>query len=276
MPKANLRRSNSRAGNLFIFGPNAAVFRDLNAPCARDLDSTALENDYFPALPEYVGGMHALELSLPQTISQTRQRFQKIFPDMTWRGNIYLMASAGCFNGRSQEIGGGEALLLGLDDIVGLHETNLPPLLEHELFHRYHHAFFAFEPDHDESMWVRLWAEGLATYVAQRLSPSASYMDTMWMTDKKVADLDANTSVLAASFLGSFDSTSQGDADHYFLQDVSNDPKIPGHTGYFLGMRVAMLLSHRYSIVERAHWNRTQAEPHIRGARQQMATGVAR
>ena len=186
------------------------------------------------------------------------------------------MASAGCFNGRSQKIGGGEALLLGLDDIVALREINLPPLLEHELFHRYHHSFFAYEPDHDEPMWVRLWAEGMATYVSQRMSPSATYMDTMWMTDKKVADLYANSAVLAASFLRSFYSITETNADHYFLQDVSSDPKIPGHTGYYLGVRVAKLLSQRYSMVEMAHWSRTQAEPHVRDALRQMAARTNR
>jgi len=251
--------------------PNETVFHDLILPCVRHLGPTALEEEYFPALPGYVGGMRMLESSLPQTIAHTRVKFQKSFPDMAWHGNIYLMASAGCFNGRSQKIDGQESLLLGLDDIVGLHETDLPPLLEHELFHRYHHAFFAYEPDHNEQMWVRLWAEGMATYVSQNLSPSASYMDTMWMTDKKIADLDAGASTLAASFLRSFDSTNQTDADHYFLQDVSSDPRIPGHTGYYLGMRVAKLLNRHYSLATMAHWSRFEAEAHIREALQQIA-----
>lgn len=264
-----------QAWQSFYIQPNTAVFNDLNTPCARHFGTAALVQDYFPALPRYVLGMQALELSLPKTISHTRQKFQKTFPDMDWRGTIYLMASAGCFNGRSQKIGGGEALLLGLDDIVGLHETNLPPLLEHELFHRYHHAFFAYEPDHEEPMWVRLWAEGMATFISERLSPSATYMDTMWMTDKKVADLYTDSAVLAASFLHSFDSTAQADADNCFLQDVSSDPNIPGHTGYYLGMRVAKLLSRHYSMVQMAHWNRTQAEPLIRGALQQIGASTA-
>jgi hypothetical protein len=214
--------------------------------------------------------MRRLESSLPEIISQTREKFQKSLPDMAWRGNIYLMASGGCFNGRSQMIGDKESLLLGLDEIVGLHETNLPPLLEHELFHRYHHRYFAYEPERNEKMWIRLWAEGMATYVSRNLSPSASYMDTMWMDDKKIADLNANASALATSFLLRFDSTTQADADHYFLQDVSSDPEIPGHTGYYLGMRVAKLLNEHYSLDTMAHWGRSEAEPHIHEALQKI------
>ena len=108
-----------------------------------------------------------------------------------------------------------------------------------------------------------------------KLNPSATHMDTMWMTNQKAADLYANRAVLAASFLRVFNSTAQPDADHYFLQDVSSDPKVPGHTGYYLGFLVAQLLSRRHSLTEMAHWNRGQAEPQIRRALQQISTGNA-
>ncbi len=255
--------------------PNAAVFHDLETPCARHLNSAAAE-DYFGDLPELISGMRTLESSLPETISRARLKFQGAFPDMAWRGDIYLMASAGCFNGRSQKIAGREALLLGLDDIVGLHETNLPPMLEHELFHRYHHSFFAFEPEQDEPMWVRLWAEGMATYVSTELSPSATHMETMMMTDQKVADLNANRAGLAASFLRVFDSTAQSDADPYFLQDVSDNPGVPGHTGYYLGFLVAQLLNRQYSLIEMAHWDRAQAESQVRRALLEVSAETSR
>jgi hypothetical protein len=262
----------AQAWQSFYVQPNAAVFRDLDVPCARHFNTASLETDYFPMVPQLASGMRELEASLPLTISQTRRQFQQNFPDMAWRGDIYLMASAGCFNGRSQKVDGSEALLLGLDNIsYGLKETNLPALLEHELFHRYHHLYFEFEPQRDEPMWVRLWAEGMATYAARKLSPTATNMATMWMTDKKLADLDANQAQLAAAFLSRFDSTDQADADRYFLDDVSSDPNIPGHTGYYLGLRVAELLSQRYTMTVMAHWNRAQAMPQIRDALQHMA-----
>jgi hypothetical protein len=250
---------------------NERVFRDLDAPCARHFTSISLGNDYFPGLPGLVPEMHKLERSLPRTIDQTRLRFQQAFPDMAWSGDIYMMASADCFNGRSQIIDGRQALLLGLDDIAGLHETNLPVLLEHELFHRYHHNFFAYEAERDEPMWVRLWAEGMATYVSRSLSPSASNQEALWMTDEKVAHLEADLSQFAASFLHGFNSTSKEDANDYFLLDVSNDPRIPGHTGYYLGMRVAELLNQHYSLKTMAHWSRAEAEPHIHETLEQMA-----
>ncbi|WP_158821321.1 hypothetical protein [Granulicella sp. S156] len=243
--------------------PHAAVFADLAKPCAKHLNDVALQKEYFPTLAEFIPAIHALDAAIPGTIADARRSFLKVFPDMRWAGDIYIMASGGCFNGRSQRIQGREALLLGLDDIVELHETNLPPLLHHELFHRYHHAFFAYEPERDEPLWTRLWAEGMATYVSRRLNPTAPNMDALWIEDPQVKVLDDREQVIAADFLSHFDSTSQRDASLYFLDDQSKDTKIPARAGYYLGLRVAEQLGRHYSLQEMAHWNRAQAEPRI-------------
>jgi hypothetical protein len=246
--------------------PNSALFADLAAPCAKHFSDGALETDYFPTLPTLVPEIGSLQQTMPGIIADARQRFQKAFPDMAWSGDIYIMASAECFNGRSQQIQGSNALLLGLDDIVEEHETNLPPLLDHELFHRYQHVFFPFEPERDEPLWVRLWAEGMATFVAQRLNPSATDQDTLWITEPVMEDLNQRRSTLAADFLSRFSSESQHDAAVYFLDDHSQDPNIPPRTGYFLGLEVAEQLAGQYPLKQMAHWNRAQAEPHIREA----------
>jgi hypothetical protein len=252
--------------NRIYIQPNQAVWRDLQAPCSKHLQDTALDEDYLPMLPQLVRPMQTLQGTLPTTIARSRAIFARTFPDMNWHGDIYLMASLGCFNGRSQRIDGRDALLLGLDDIADMHENNLSPLLEHELFHRYQHAYFDFEPERDEPLWVRLWAEGLATYVAQQLSPKASAMDTMFMTDAKLQALDLQCRPLAALFRSKFNSTDKTDAANYFLLDNSKDPGVPGHTGYYLGMRVAQWLHQSHSLQSLAHWSRAQAEEPIRTA----------
>jgi hypothetical protein len=250
--------------------PNAALFADLAAPCAKHFSDRSLETDYFPTLPQFISEIHSLQQAMPGIVADARQRIQKAFPDMAWSGDIYIMASAECFNGRSQQIGGSNALLLGLDDIAEEHETNLPPLLDHELFHRYQHAFFLFEPERDEPLWVRLWAEGMATYVARRLNPSATEQDTLWITEPVMKELKHRRAMLAADFLSRFSSESQHDAAVYFLDDRSQDPNIPPRTGYFLGLEVAEQLATRYPPQQMAHWDRTQAETHIREALKRM------
>ncbi|HEV2442925.1 MAG TPA: hypothetical protein VGT07_10410 [Steroidobacteraceae bacterium] len=142
--------------------PNAAVFSDLRGVCAKDWASDALQKEYFPILKGLTPGMRSLSASLPLTIDAVQKTFTAAFPDMRWTGPIYILASAGCFNGRSQVIQGRPALLLAVDVIVGLGETNLAPLVTHETFHRYHYVFFPFEPQLPQPLWVRLWAEGMA------------------------------------------------------------------------------------------------------------------
>ena len=250
--------------------PHAAVFADLASSCANDLNAVTLQKEYFPTLAEFIPAIHALDTAIPGIIADTRHSFVKAFPDMHWAGDIYIMAAGGCFNGRSQKIQGREALLLGLDNIVEQHETNLTPLLHHELFHRYHHAFFAFDPERDEPLWTRLWAEGMATYVSRRLNPTAPNRDTLSIEDPQVKVLEDREQLIAADFLSHFGSTSQRDASPYFLDDQSHDAKIPARAGYYLGLRVAEQLGRHYSLQEMAHWNRAQAEPHILAALKEL------
>lgn len=98
--------------------PNESIFRDLDAPCALHFSSTSLEKDFFPTLSGLVPEMRRLGQSLPSTIDQTRLGFQQQFPDMPWSGDIYLMASAGCFNGRSQMISGSKHCFSGLTTLL--------------------------------------------------------------------------------------------------------------------------------------------------------------
>jgi hypothetical protein len=225
---------------------------------------SALEEEFFPTLPALIPEIRSLAESMPGLIAQTRRRFQQAFPDMHWSGDIYIMASAGCFNGRSQVAEGHNALLLGLDDIAQLHETNLPPLLDHELFHRYQHQYFAFEPGNEEPLWVRLWAEGMATYVSRRLNRSATNMDTLWISDANVRKMDNRKGKLAADFLAHFDSTSKTEASLYFLDDESKDSNVPARAGYWLGLRVAEQLGRQYPLRIIARWDHEQAKPKIR------------
>jgi hypothetical protein len=249
--------------------PNAALFGDLRGVCAKDWASNALQKEYFPVLKGLIPGMRSLSASLPSTIDAVQKRFAVTFPDMSWAGPIYIMASAGCFNGRSQVIEGRPALLLAVDVIVDLDETNLAPLVTHETFHRYHYGFFPFEPQLPQPLWVRLWAEGMATYAAHRLNPAASNLDLMTIAPKEIAQLNARLPSIASDFMGRFSSSSQADATLYFSDD-STSPRIPARAGYYLGLRVSEYLGRRYSLQTMAHWNHAEAKPHIVAALGQL------
>lgn len=245
--------------------PNAAVFADLRSACANDLAGDVMQREYFPSLKGVISGMHSLSASLPMTIDAVQKRFAGAFPDMRWSGPIYIMASGGCFNGRSQIMQGRKALLLGIDDIVGLGETNLSPLITHEMFHRYHYEFFPFEPQLPQPLWVRLWAEGMATYVAHRLNPAATNLDLMTIEPREVVQLNARLPAIATDFVSRLDSSSDTDANLYFA-DENASALVPARAGYFLGLRVAEYLGRQYSLRTMAHWNHDQAKPRILAA----------
>ncbi|MGH8201546.1 MAG: hypothetical protein ACREVO_14485 [Steroidobacteraceae bacterium] len=242
--------------------PNAAVFADLQGTCAQDLAGDALQKQYFPILRQWVPRMRSLSASLPSTIGSVQERFVGAFPDMRWSAPIYIMASAGCFNGRSQLIAGRKALLLGVDDIVGLGETNLSPLITHEMFHRYHYGYFAFEPELPQPPWVRLWAEGLATYVARRLNPTATNLELMTIDRREIAQLEARLPSVASDFMSRLNSSLEADANLYFSDDSGSSRVLP-RAGYYLGFRVAEYLGRQYSMQALAHWSQQEARWHI-------------
>jgi hypothetical protein len=145
--------------------------------------------------------------------------------------------------------------------------------MQHELFHRYHRQFFEFEASSAYPLWTALWAEGLATYVAAELNPSASELDRGMVPLGMVARVDSRRAELAADFLRRFASTAQADATVYFNGGDSKDPVVPARAGYELGLLAARELSRQYAIQTMAHWSQAEAKPKIRAALEQMSAG---
>jgi hypothetical protein len=246
--------------------PHQAVFSDLAGPCKDEWDAAWARTKYFPGLPKIVPDIRAMTDTLPQKLDVARDRFLEMFPDMRWSGDIYVMASGYCFNGRAQMIQGRSALLFGVDATIALGQKDLIPGMTHELFHRYHRSFFDFEASSGYPLWTTLWAEGMAQYVAEALNPSASEIDLSHLPAGMVQQVDAKREQLAADFLKRFDSRDRHDAQVYFNDIDSKDPLVPARGGYELGVLVARALSQHYSVQTLAHWSQKEAEPKIKAA----------
>ena len=93
--------------------PHQAVFDDLAGPCKVEYDPDWARAHYFPALPGVVPGIRAMVAGMAHQLDEANGRFLRTFPDMHWSGDIYVMASGFCFNGRAQTIRGRNALLFG-------------------------------------------------------------------------------------------------------------------------------------------------------------------
>lgn len=251
--------------------PHRRLFDDLAPACKEEYAPAWARANYFPNLAGIVPGMRAADSGLPRKLSAARQRFLRMFPDMRWSGDVYLMASAYCFNGRAQIIAGHEAILLGIDTRVALGQKDPIPDMTHELFHRYHYQFFDFKPSSGYPLWTTLWAEGMALYVAERLNPHASDADLSLFPIGMPGRVDGRRQELAADFLKSFSATDEADARKWFNDDNSKDPVIPARAGYELGALVVRQIARRYSIQTMAHWSRGQAQPRIRAALRSIA-----
>lgn len=243
-----------------------AVFDDLSAACKDEFDPAWARTHYFPNLPKIVPGMHDAAADLPRKLRSARNRFVRMFPDMHWSGDIYVMASGYCFNGRAQLIQGREAILFGIDTRVSLGQRDPIPDMTHELFHRYHYQFFDFKPSSGYPLWATLWAEGMAESAAERLNPTASAADLSLVPLGMVERVDGRRGELAADFLKVFNATDDADAKKWFNDTNSKDPVIPARAGYELGVLIVHKLGERYSIQTMAHWSRREAEPRIHAA----------
>ena len=251
--------------------PHQAVFDDLAGPCKVEYDPAWARAHYFPGLPGVVPKIRAMVAGMAQQLDEANGRFLQAFPDMRWSGDIYVMASGFCFNGRAQTIRGRSALLFGVDAAVGLGQKNLIPVMQHELFHRYHFQFFDFKPSSGYPLWTTLWAEGMATYVSELLNPAASDIDLGNVPLGMVQQVDHRRGQLAAEFLQRFASTSQKDASVWFNDIRSKDPVVPPRGGYQLGVLVVRDLSRRYSIQTMAHWSQAEAKPRVRAALERIS-----
>ena len=254
--------------------PHQAVFEDLAKPCKDEFAPTWARTHYFPDLPKIVPGMHEAAAGLAEKLSAARTRFLQAFPDMSWTGDVYIMASGYCFNGRAQSVQGHEAILFGIDTRVALGQKDPAPDMTHELFHRYHSRFFDFKPSSGYPLWTTLWAEGMAEFVAETLNPTASDADLSLVPIGMPRQVDARRKELAADFLEKFTATDDEDARKWFNDTNSKDPVVPARAGYELGVLVVQELAKRYSIQVMAHWPRSQAEPRIEAALASIAHGA--
>jgi hypothetical protein len=210
--------------------------------------------------------MREMTDSLPQKLTAAHDRFLEMFPDMRWSGDVYVLASGFCFDGRAQVIQGRSAILFGVDTSVVLGQKDRIPGITHELFHRYHHDFFDFEPSSGCPLWAVLWAEGLAQFVSGALNPDASDADLALVPIGLVQRVDGRRQELAADFLKRYDSTSETDAAVYFDATNSKDPFVPARAGYELGVLVVREALRENSIQTLARLSQPQANPRIRKA----------
>jgi hypothetical protein len=196
------------------------------------------------------------------------EHFRRFFPDYHRDVPVYLVHSLGEMDGGLREFGGQRMLIFGADVLARTHDAaSIRPLLDHELFHSYHVAYFADCP----ALWCSVWSEGLATFAAAQMNPGAS--DRQLLLTQPVplrAAVDPHFDAAMCLLKARLDSTE--DADHRaFLQLGGGTGQFPGRFGYYLGYRIAAQMSRTMSLAQLAHLDASEARPRIQRAIEKLA-----
>jgi hypothetical protein len=208
-------------------------------------------------LDEVAGRVPAMRLvteKIATELPSSERAFVAAFPDMK-PTTVYFMPSFFHFDGQSSA----GILRFGVDGIVEFEgpDANLGVLAAHELFHIYHYQVnpqtFGESGSTQAPIDAQAWSEGLATYVAQRLNPSATRAQVL--LSKDLAELSpANTRRLACLMEPKLASTRESDAAPFFDADVK-PPGLPARGGYLIGLLVAEQLGKAHTLRELALMN---------------------
>jgi hypothetical protein len=208
-------------------------------------------------------------------------RFDQKFPMMHIKLPIYAIPGA-TFNGKLGSVNskGDLGLAFGPDMMIIL-KNNPDVLYAHELFQLYHVQKMGLTAEYYETkalFTLPLWIEGLGTYVSELLNPTAPRTDILMQTDLANLDVaaDRNPKLLekmAADYLTIADKK-LGEADPQYVQrrawfgaataNVDRPQKTAQRIGYLLGLRIARVLSHQYSLQEMSGWSPEEAHKHVK------------
>ena len=165
----------------------------------------------------------------------SERRFSERFPDYRPTASVWFIVSLFSFDGYTQAWDGRQRLFFGVDGIVRQHGSNadLAILFSHELFHLYHAS--VTKPGLDvETVGMRMWREGLATYASQILNPGSNV--SQLLLDQAALNDPVVISRVAAEALAKLASSEPAELNRLF--DMGYIGNVPARMGYVLGYRV--------------------------------------
>ena len=192
---------------------------------------------WLPLISPHIATMKEVSAEIAADLPRYESSFKAAFPDMQYGGKVYFLCSLGGFDGATRIVAGKEALLFGVDMIAYVYgrDVDAQPFFHHELFHIYHSQFLKEE---DDALYISLWREGLATYVAKSLNPSAEGINLFGLP----LDLPERAQVmlprLAREMRANLDSTSEETYARFFF-GKEKDADLPARSGYYVGYLIA-------------------------------------
>ena len=180
-----------------------------------------------------------------------------VFADFRCNFPIYLADTLGSLDGAGRVVDGQRALVLGVGSLAQEQsQISLPVFFTHEFFHRYHFEAAGFSDDLEDrqEIWRNLWAEGLATYMSEVLTPKASAADALMVPRDLAERAEPLTPRMAGELLRGLDGMDEDLFRTYFSYDPRREQRgIPPRAGYYVGYVVARRLAARHTLYELAH-----------------------
>ena len=207
---------------------------------------------YLQDVSSFIPAMRKITITIRDKFSQYVQQFSTQFPDYAPTTPVYFSLSLFGFSAGLLVSGENTGLYCGVDELARMYGStgNLKVILQHELFHQYHHQI-APEISEDRAAWAFMWEEGLATYVSQLMNPGAT-ADQALVRPAQLSELARpHLPNIARQILDHADSTNPNDYIALFSEQTPSD--YPPRSGYFVGYLVAKKLAATHSLVELVH-----------------------
>jgi hypothetical protein len=208
--------------------------------------------DYLKTVSPDLPTMRALSGDLESLTRESATKLKREFRRFDARLNVVFMPSFQRLDCQYTRIVDQPTLLFGLDAIVRYRgpQVNWRVLLTHELFHA-HHARVNAELYRDTAMplYARVWTEGLATYVSERLNPAAPSQQIIGDSVVPTSRDPALMGTAVGMILISMDSISPAEHDKFLTYTAATDG-VPVRAGNFVGYEIAKALAAEYELDE--------------------------
>ncbi len=179
-----------------------------------------------------VSAMRTVVQRAPEQFARSRSTFLQTFGDFDRGAKMVLAPSFFCVDGAARVINGMPAFVLGVDRIAERPQNATDVLYLHELFHVHH--YHAAPDAIGETVWQRLWDEGLATYASMELANEESLSAALADPTLEREALPVRRSI-ADSLRTCFDDASPECTRRFFTGGPGAGAPFPPRSGYYLG-----------------------------------------
>ena len=246
-------------GSRFPAFYDAKRFEGWRTPAQHDAEIAKARAE-FPAMrAAYLKKVTRFSQDLPGHIAS----FRMAFPDYPAKTDIWFLHSLGEMDGGTRTFDGKTYFIFGADAMVKYHgDGDEAAFFHHELFHDYHDTGCKSEP-----VWTSLWGEGLATYVAKRMNPSANNSELLLDIPRNlVADTQKHLGRAFEDLHGKLESEDRTVYAGLFQGRGGDGTDLPARRGYYLGYLVAEEIGKEMSMQQMAKLDCQAAHTAVVGA----------